>query len=333
MAKFVLEDQFGTVDVVVFSELFQKHARWLENGVPVLLTASVKDTGGVPAGRSAALAGAEQQAQQIHDEYGGHPEISYSAAISAYHAAPSISPSIQDDAESPDVSHYEVPDEDEEKSEAELERERVGADVDRYNLSLFSVLQPPPLASPSAPARLPGEEQWTEDNGGAGVRLDVSLRDTGQADELRGRLAGESDIEELAIVAEPADGATPAAVVFDVPGISAEHDSAVTPELNALDIIPLEGIRERKVKTIALELSYGAVDEVSIKKLREIFERYPGEVPVTVRLVDVPAAVAASVGGDEPFINVKLNRHFRIQPGQPFSSAVEEMKGALRYLF
>ena len=70
MAKFVLDDQFGSVDVVVFSDLYSKYARWLDNGVAVLLTASVKDTGGVQAGRSAALQSAEQHAHRPDDEYG-----------------------------------------------------------------------------------------------------------------------------------------------------------------------------------------------------------------------------------------------------------------------
>src|ERR1043165_1981589 len=75
MAKFILDDQFGSVDVVVFSDLYAKYVRWLDNGLAVLLTASVKDTGGVQPGRSAALQSAEQQAQRIDDEY---------AQISAY---------------------------------------------------------------------------------------------------------------------------------------------------------------------------------------------------------------------------------------------------------
>src|SRR5439155_18101308 len=50
MAKFVLDDQFGSVDVVVFSDLYAKYAKWLDNGVVVLLIASVKDTCGVQVG-------------------------------------------------------------------------------------------------------------------------------------------------------------------------------------------------------------------------------------------------------------------------------------------
>ncbi|HET7710621.1 MAG TPA: DNA polymerase III subunit alpha, partial [Thermoanaerobaculia bacterium] len=83
MAKFILDDQFGSVDVVVFSDLFAKYAKWLEDGLAVLLTASVKDTGGMAAGRSLSLQSAEQSAQHLYDEYGGHPE-SAGSRISAY---------------------------------------------------------------------------------------------------------------------------------------------------------------------------------------------------------------------------------------------------------
>src|SRR5260370_31184742 len=69
MAKFILYYQYGSVDVVVFSDLYAKYLKWLDNGIAVLLTASVKDTGGIQAGRSAALQSAEQQAQRVDDEY------------------------------------------------------------------------------------------------------------------------------------------------------------------------------------------------------------------------------------------------------------------------
>src|SRR5207248_8270478 len=55
MAKFILDDQFGSVEVVVFSDLYAKYTKWLDNGVAVLGTASVKDTGGMSSGRRGPL--------------------------------------------------------------------------------------------------------------------------------------------------------------------------------------------------------------------------------------------------------------------------------------
>src|SRR4029077_8049571 len=50
------------------------------------------------------------------------------------------------------------------------------------------------------------------------------------------------------------------------------HETPVTPELNALEIIPLDGIRDKKVKEIALEVPYLRMDEMAVKQIREIFE-------------------------------------------------------------
>src|SRR5262249_17355796 len=41
MAKFILDDQYGSVEVVVFSDLYAKYVKWLDNGIAILLTASV----------------------------------------------------------------------------------------------------------------------------------------------------------------------------------------------------------------------------------------------------------------------------------------------------
>src|SRR6185369_13037734 len=126
MAKFVLDDQFGSVDVVVFSDLYGKYAKWLDNGVAILLTAAVKDTGGMAAGRSASLQSAEQAAQHIDDEYGGHPE--QRARVSAYE--------IRDD--------YAPPEEEDDRDPKEIEREKYGDRTD--NLGLFGgPAEEPPL--------------------------------------------------------------------------------------------------------------------------------------------------------------------------------------------
>jgi DNA polymerase III subunit alpha len=269
MAKFILDDQYGSVDVVVFSDLYAKVMKWLENGVPVLLTASVKDTGGVPAGRSASLASAEAQTQHYQDEYGGHPE------------AEVVRPAMS--ARAAKVSYYEVREEpEEEKSDAELERERVGEDVDRFNMHLFG-------GAPPAPG--PAEEEAL------------------------------------------AEGAAEAAPALSGAAGPAYADAPITPELNALEIVPLEGIREKKVRQIALEMSYPQVDDAALKRLREVFENNAGEIPVMVKLTHVPEAVAKAAGADGSEVVLKLNHHFRIQPGPAFTSAVSELHASLHYSF
>jgi len=237
MAKFVLDDQFGSVDVVVFSDLYAKYVRWLDNGLAVLLTAAVKDTGGIQAGRSAALQSAEQDAQRVDDEY---------TRISAYEVT-----------------------EDDDRDPKEVEREKYGDRKD--NLGLFGNGAPPPPAAP-----------------------------------------------QLEVVAEEPEFASHAA---------AFHEAPVTPELNALEIIPLDGIREKKVKEIALEVPYTRMDEDAVKRIREIFEDHAGEIPVSVTIIEVPETLGKSE------VRLRLNQHFRVQPGPALNSALQQVHATARYVF
>lgn len=303
MAKFVLDDQYGSVDVVVFSDLYAKVAKWLDNGVSVLLTATVRDTGGVPAGRSASLASAEQQASQLSDEYGGHPEeefqpAAYTARMTAEvpkrGAGPGDGAPIA--ATAPGTPQSPASPE-EEKSEEELERERIGVDVDKVNLGLFA----------------PGGGDDPDDNGGAGVRLDTELR------------AGESAAAARAHLADGDPGeATVAAPFAEMP---------ITPELHALDVIPLDGIRDRKVREICLELTYAGADDGVVRKIREIVEAHPGEIPVTIALKDAPEALLSEAGNGNGSVRIRLNPHFRVQPGPELSRKLEGLDGRLRYEF
>jgi hypothetical protein len=247
MAKFVLDDQYGSVDVVVFSDLYAKYAKWLDNGVAVLLTAAVKDTGGQVAGRSASLQSAEQSAQRIDDEYGGHPE-DRAARISA----------------------YELTEDDLDRDPKEVEREKYGADVDKYTAPLFG----PPV-----------EES---------------------ADETSAPLVEEPQFASHA---------------------AAFAESPITPELNALEIVPLDGIRDKKVKEITLEVRYTDMDEDRIKKIREIFEDHAGEIPVSITIVDVPPEVANGA------VRMKINHHFRVQPGPALTAALEAARVRPQYIF
>ncbi|HEY4639780.1 MAG TPA: DNA polymerase III subunit alpha [Thermoanaerobaculia bacterium] len=247
MAKFVLDDQFGSVDVVVFSDLYAKYARWLDNGVAILLTAAVKDTGGQVGGRSASLQSAEQAAQRIDDEYGGHPEDRV-ARISAYELREE---DIEDD-----------------RDPKEIEREKYGDRTD--NFALFNEA-----------------------------------------------VAATLDEEPAAPVSEPQFASHAAAF----------SESPITPELNALEIVPLDGIRDKKVKEITLEVRYADMDEDRVKKIREIFEDHAGEIPVSVTVVEVPAAVANGA------VRMKIPGHFRVQPGPGLTAALEVARVRPQYIF
>ncbi|HEU4886512.1 MAG TPA: DNA polymerase III subunit alpha, partial [Thermoanaerobaculia bacterium] len=260
MAKFFLDDQAGSVEVVVFSDLYSKYSRWLDNGVAVLVTAMVKDTGGQVGGRSASLQSAEQAAQHIDDEYGGHPE----ARISAY--------------------ELRLEDAEDDRDPKEIEREKYGDRTNNFDL----------FGAPSAPA-------------------------AGLVDEDAFNAAVEAIGEEPVVSTNFAAHA------------AAFHDSPITPELSALEIIPLEGIRDKKVKEIALEVAYPRMTDDTVRRIREIVEEHAGEVPVTVTIVDLPAELAESTGS--PRLRMKVNHHFRVQPGPGLNEALAKVHASANYLF
>ncbi|HEX2061909.1 MAG TPA: DNA polymerase III subunit alpha [Thermoanaerobaculia bacterium] len=274
MAKFILDDQAGSVEVVVFSDLYAKYMKWLDNGVAVLVTATVKDTGGQQAGRSASLQSAEQAAQSIDDEYGGHPENR--ARISAY-----------------EIRFDEAEDDREPK---EIEREKYGADVDKANFSLFG-------GAVAAPAAVSGPEA------GPAPKSDVDAFN-----------------EAVETIADE-----PAATTSFAAHAAAFHESPVTPELSALEIVPLEGIRDKKVKEIALEVPYPRMSDETVRKIREIVEEHAGEIPVTVTIVELPPELVASAGS--PQLRMKVNHHFRVQPGPALNEALLGVHAHPRYVF
>ena len=64
--------------------------------------------------------------------------------------------------------------------------------------------------------------------------------------------------------------------------------------------------------------------EETVKKIREIVEEYPGEIPVTVTLVEVP---------QHGEIRLKINQHFRVQPGPALNAALQQVHASPRYVF
>jgi len=256
MAKFMLDDQRGSVEVVVFSDLYAKYTKWLENGIAVLLTAAVKDTGGMQAGRSAALQSAEQNAQRADDEY---------AHVSGY-----------------DVSEDDVDDRD----PKEIEAEKYGDRSD--NLGLFAGAAAPEVAMPDE-----DEEEET-------AAPDVAP------------IAGEEDTSFAAHAA-------------------AFHESPITPELNALEIVQLDGIRDKKVKEITLEVAYPRMTEATVRRIREIVEEHQGDTPLSVTITDLPRELAESSNRGE--VRLKINQNFRVQPGAGLSAKLQEVHATARYVF
>ena len=279
MAKFFLDDQAGSVEVVVFSDLYQKYMRWLDNGVAVLVTATVKDTGGQQANRSASLQSAEQAAQHIDDEYGGHPESR--PRISAYE--------IRDDYTGM------APEEEDDRDPKEIEREKYG---DRTNnLDLFG--------------------------GGQAILPDQDRRDRLSSTSEDDADAFNAAVEQIA--------EEPQAPTSFAAHAAAFNESPITPELSALEIVPLEGIREKKVREIALEVPYPRMSEDTVRKIREIVEEHAGEIPVTVTIIELPPELAESTGS--PRLRMKVNHHFKVAPGPVLNEKLAGVHANPRYVF
>jgi hypothetical protein len=240
---------------VVFSDLYSKYAKWLENGIAVLLTAAVKDTGGMQAGRSAALQSAEQNAQRSDDDY---------AHVSGY-----------------DVSEDDIEDD---RDPKEIEAEKYG---DRTaNLGLFA-------STPAVPPEEPDDA------------------------------ISEAFNEAVTSVAEEGESFASHAASF--------HEAPITPELNALEIVPLDGIRDKKVKEIALEVPYPRMSEETVRRIREIVEEHQGEIPLSVTIVDLPQVLADNSNRGE--VRLKINQHFRVQPGAALSTELLKVHATARYVF
>jgi hypothetical protein len=143
--------------------------------------------------------------------------------------------------------------------------------------------------------------------------METAFRDVSAADDARAVLDATS-------VSDPQSAA------------SITHDSSITPELNALDVTPLDGIRERKVKELCLEVSYSRASEQIVKRIREILETYPGEIPISVALTEVPAEVRERLSNGEK-VKIRINGHFRVQPGPQLSAAIQSLDANLIYSF
>jgi hypothetical protein len=108
---------------------------------------------------------------------------------------------------------------------------------------------------------------------------------------------------------------------------AAFHEAPIVPELNALELMPLDGIRDKKVKEISLEVRYEEMTEERIRRIREIVEDNPGDVPLTIMLTDLPP----SLGKSE--VKLRVDRVFRVQPGPALQTALSGAHVKAQYVF
>jgi DNA polymerase-3 subunit alpha len=96
-------------------------------------------------------------------------------------------------------------------------------------------------------------------------------------------------------------------------------------ELTVQEIAPLEGIRERRARELAIRVNLAYVDESVLARLRERLRLHPGTTPVSIRLVR-PGEFEATL---------KAADSMRIAPSPRLTSEIQALagEGSVEYVF
>ncbi|HEX4439189.1 MAG TPA: DNA polymerase III subunit alpha [Thermoanaerobaculia bacterium] len=96
-------------------------------------------------------------------------------------------------------------------------------------------------------------------------------------------------------------------------------------ELTAQDMTPLEGIRERRARELAIRVNLAYADEDVLTRLHERLRLHPGTTPVSIRLVR-PGEFEASL---------KVADSMRIAPSPRLTSEIQALagEGSVEYVF
>jgi DNA polymerase III subunit alpha len=96
-------------------------------------------------------------------------------------------------------------------------------------------------------------------------------------------------------------------------------------ELTVQEITPLEGIRERRARELAIRVNLAYADESVLARLQERLRRHPGTTPVSIRLVR-PGEFEATL---------KAADSMRIAPSPRLTSEIQALagEGSVEYVF
>lgn len=96
-------------------------------------------------------------------------------------------------------------------------------------------------------------------------------------------------------------------------------------ELTIQEITPLEGIRERRARELAIRVNLAYADESVLARLQERLRRHPGTTPVSIRLVR-PGEFEATL---------KAADSMRIAPSPRLTSEIQALagEGSVEYVF
>jgi DNA polymerase-3 subunit alpha len=96
-------------------------------------------------------------------------------------------------------------------------------------------------------------------------------------------------------------------------------------ELSVQDITPLEGIRERRARVLAIRINLAFTDENVLARLQERLRSHPGTTPVSIRLIR-PGEFEATL---------KTADSMRIAPSPRLTSEIQALagEGSVEYVF
>ena len=96
-------------------------------------------------------------------------------------------------------------------------------------------------------------------------------------------------------------------------------------ELTVQDITPLEGIRERRARELAIRVNLAFADENVLNRLQERLRSHPGTTPVSIRLIR-PGEFEATL---------KAADSMRIAPSARLTSEIQALagEGSVEYVF
>jgi DNA polymerase III alpha subunit len=96
-------------------------------------------------------------------------------------------------------------------------------------------------------------------------------------------------------------------------------------ELTVQEITPLEGIRERRARELAIRVNLAFADESVLARLQERLRSHPGTTPVSIRLIR-PGEFEATL---------KAADSMRIAPSPRLTSEIQALagEGSVEYVF
>ena len=96
-------------------------------------------------------------------------------------------------------------------------------------------------------------------------------------------------------------------------------------ELTVQEISPLEGIRERRARELAIKVNLAFADENVLARLQERLRSHPGTTPVSIRLIR-PGEFEATL---------RTADSMRIAPSARLTSEIQALagEGSVEYVF